>query len=55
MSRSEEWREKAGECRRVAALMPSGDAPIFAALIDLALEFDKMASDEAEREARRGR
>ena len=55
MSKSAQWREKAAECRRVAGLVPPGGAPIFAALIDLALEFDKMASDEAEREARRGR
>jgi hypothetical protein len=51
MSKSAEWREKAAECRRVAGIVPSGGAPIFAALIDLALEFDKMAADEAERDA----
>jgi hypothetical protein len=51
MSKAAEWREKAAECRRVAGIVPLGGAPIFAALIDLALEFDKMAADEAEREA----
>jgi hypothetical protein len=50
MSKAAEWREKAAECRRVAVLVPSGSAPIFAALIDLAIEFDKMAAADAERE-----
>jgi hypothetical protein len=50
MSKAAEWREKAAECRRVAGLVPSGSAPIFAALIDLAIEFDKMAAADAERE-----
>ena len=50
MSKSAQWREKAAECRRVAGLVPPGGAPIFAALIDLALELDKMAEDAEERD-----
>jgi hypothetical protein len=53
MSKSAQWREKAAECRRVAGLVPPGSAPIFAALIDLALELDKMAEDAEERERHR--
>jgi hypothetical protein len=53
MSKSAQWREKAAECRRVAGLVPPGGAPIFAALIDLALELDKMAEDAEERERHR--